>query len=350
MKIIADRQIPLLETLFAPVADLVLKSAHEFTRDNLKDAEILLVRSVTKVNASLIEGTAIKFIGSASAGFDHIDIDWLTQHKITWKHAPGSNAIAVGEYVLCCLAALFSDGILSQKPLRAGIIGVGNTGSQTLQHFSALGFDVICNDPPRALREPNFYSHALDELHECDLICIHTPLVKEGEFSTYHLINEDFLNALKPGCVILNASRGEVIDTRAILKYDSVHYCFDVWPHEPNIDLEILKRCLIATPHIAGHSIEAKLRASVQLYQQIQKIYSWPELPPQWQSLLAPDPFELWQWLKRDSWQEQLLKFFNPKKLTQTMQENLLKNPNDVAALFTELRASHKRHELKFYF
>lgn len=274
-KLIADEKIPLVTELFGPHAQIIRKSAAAITRDDLMDAQLLLIRSVTPVNAHLLQGTSIQWVGAASAGTDHIDREFLKQNNISLADALSCNAVAVAEYVVCCIAGLKQQGILTHSSLRAGVIGVGYVGAQVVEKLLSLGFEVICNDPPREKRNANFKSTPLDHFENLDLICLHSSLNTQPPFATYHLIDHAFLQRQKPGCVLLNAARGAVLDSQAALQNDHIHFCLDVWENEPHIQLDLLNKCILATPHIAGGTLEAKYRATFLLYQQAQKFFNW---------------------------------------------------------------------------
>ncbi|MGB6976081.1 MAG: 4-phosphoerythronate dehydrogenase, partial [Gammaproteobacteria bacterium] len=255
LKIIADQQIPWVTELFSAWGEVVQLPGRSIAHEHVVDADILLVRSITQVNQNLLQHSRIKFVGSSTAGTDHIDLAWLQHNHIAHATAKGSNAIAVAEYVVCCVAALQKQGLLTGNKLRAGVVGIGHVGTQVVQRLKTLGFEVLCNDPPRVQQEPGFISTPLTDFQNLDLICLHTPLTTTGEHSTHQLIGKDFLQRQQPGCVLLNAGRGEVIAVDDLWQYGQhLVWCFDVWPHEPNIDLPLVHQTKLATPHIAGYT------------------------------------------------------------------------------------------------
>lgn len=323
-KIVADDQIPLLDELFAEFV-LIKKPGEEIRPADLRDADMLWVRTVTEVNAPLLQNTRVRFVGTATAGYDHLDIDWLNQHGIAWGCALGANAVAVAEYVWCVVAALRTRGQLQGNRLRAGVIGVGHVGSQVARYLKQMGFQVILNDPPRAEQEPGFHSQPLLEFADLDLICVHTALTRVGRFPSYHLLDDAFFQRQKPGTVVINASRGAVIDTQVLLRQSALSLCLDVWENEPNISLELLRRALIATPHIAGYSIDAKRRASLELYRQAQKFFGLPD--KNIETILSPS--------------KDALTIFNPLEYTEKMRTLLLENPAEAAPRFLELRKQY---------
>ncbi len=263
MKIVADENIPLIENYFGQQGELILKPGREISRSDVIDADILLVRSVTKVNQALLENTSVTFVGSATSGADHLDTDWLDSNKIKWSVAESCNAMAVAEYVVCVIAALQKMQCLTQQKIRAAVVGVGRIGRLVAEKFRLLGFDVILCDPLRT----DIDSTPFEELSDFDLISFHVPLTKTGCYPTYHLVKKEFLQKQKKDCVLLNAARGEVFSFDQLKKYGrGLIWCLDVWEGEPNIDVEILERTLIATPHIAGYSLQSKYRGIEMIY------------------------------------------------------------------------------------
>ncbi len=191
MKIVVDNLIPLVDELFRDQI-LIKKPGQSIRREDLVDADILWVRTLTPVTPQLLQGTSIKFVGSATAGFDHIQTKWLEEQGIGWGYAPGSNAGAVAEYVDCCIAALQTQGLLNGNHLTAGIIGVGYAGSEVARHLSAQGFSLLLNDPPKQECDKSFQSVPLDQFKTVDLVCVHASLTNTGKFPSYHLLNDDF--------------------------------------------------------------------------------------------------------------------------------------------------------------
>lgn len=341
MKIVADVNIPLIEHYFGSSGELVLKSGREIVHDDLLDADILLVRSITKVNKDLLQGTPVKFVGSVVTGEDHLDTEWLNQARIAWATSKGCNATAVVEYVISAIAALELQGLFA-KNKRAGVVGVGIIGSQVVDKLKALGFDVLQYDPFRA-DEENFMSTSLEEFSDLDFITLHTPLTKTGKYPTYHMIGKNFLERQKPGCVLLNTSRGSVINFADLKKYGThLHWCLDVWRNEPNIDLDVLEKALIATPHIAGYSVQSKYRGIKMIYEAALQRKIIPdekitpvEFPTKTISFDKPP----------ETWQEVILKIFNPMQTSQQMKETLLQHKDT----FDHLRKNfNERYEFDF--
>ncbi|MFV9989004.1 MAG: 4-phosphoerythronate dehydrogenase [Coxiella endosymbiont of Dermacentor nuttalli] len=323
--ILVDDCIPFISELFGRWGKLILRSGTAIQKSDLKTVNVLLTRSITQVNATLLQKSTVEFIGSATAGFDHIDHEWLAKQPISWAYAPGANAIAVAEYVLHCVAFLRKKDLLPKRSLNAAVIGVGHVGRIVSDRLKKIGFSVVHNDPPRAVSEKEFVSVPLDSLTEMDLICLHTPLIKTGKFSTYHLINDIFLKKLRPGCVLLNAGRGAVINNQALLEHDHVIACLDVWENEPNINLNLLQKIVIGTPHIAGYSKAAKLRASLMIYKAFLKHFQLSDTP------CVEEPQQLSERTTLDvsecrTVEDVLLKIYDPGKETQIMSQLLIKH------------------------
>ncbi len=306
MKIVVDEQIPWVLELFVNHGILIKKPSDAISAKDLKDADLLVVRSVNKINRELLENSSIKMVASATAGFDHVDVEWLHQQKIHFAYSPGCNANAVAEYVICCFAKLIKMNYLKMEQ-RVGVIGVGEVGSRVVEKLCALNFSVLMNDPPREKRDANFRGQALSTFTNLDAICVHTPLSTRGEFPTYHLLDQNFLQNLKNNAVILNAGRGDVIDEKALLENESAKMCLDVWANEPHINYDLAKRCTIATPHLAGYSIQAKFRATFQIYKAAQKFFGWPSNPffPTFNR----------QIISATSWEDAVLQVLDPDKL-----------------------------------
>lgn len=331
MKIIADKEIPYVEYFFRGCGDLVLMDAESLTHRNLQTADMLLVRSVTKVNPNLFKGTKIKYVGSPTTGFDHFDVEWLKKAGIFWTVAPGCNATAVSQYVLCAIAGLQKKGFLANRNLRAGVIGVGRIGKQVAEKLEILGFKVLLCDPYRADNESTFESTQLEEFRDLDLITIHTPLTNEGPYPTYHMINYPFLFRQKENCILMNTSRGAVIQSNDLkMSGQQLIWCLDVFENEPNIDFGILDTALIATPHIAGYTVQSKMRGTEMLYQtflqnQIIPENSLEKLPVYVKTLQA----------KVTDWRDVLLQVYDPFATTAVMKEKVIEENGKA---FTLLR------------
>ena len=270
MKIVADENIPLLMECFGGIGQVVQRPGRSITAEDLQGADALLVRSVTQVNKPLLENSSLSFVGTCTAGLDHMDLDYLAERQIAAAHAPGCNATAVVEYVLAALDVLAErDGFDLQQRV-VGVVGKGEVGGRLYRTLDRLGVEVYANDPLCPPDESVRFLE-LDELIErCDVICLHTPLTTSGLHPTRHLINEPRLSAMKPGTILLNAGRGPVIDNGALksvlLKGQPLSVVLDVWESEPNPDPELIPLVDIATPHIAGYSLDAKISGTEMIY------------------------------------------------------------------------------------
>jgi erythronate-4-phosphate dehydrogenase len=274
MQIFADENMPLVQQFFAEIGNVTLFDGRRVTPATLQHADILLVRSVTEVNADLLALNAnLRFVGTATIGMDHIDHAFLAARGISFASAPGCNAQSVVEYVLSslwCLASKYQWDLASKT---VGIVGAGNIGSRLALALKALGISVLQCDPLRAVKDITFAHTEFESLcQQVDIISFHTPLCAEGKHPTRHMLNTQSLCLLKPDCAIINASRGAVIDNKALLQDLTTSglrrpVVLDVWEDEPRILTALLPYVDIATAHIAGHSIEGKARGTEMLYQ-----------------------------------------------------------------------------------
>lgn len=263
MRIVADENIPFIRQACAGLGEVRLLPGRAIRREDVRDADVLFVRSVTRVDAALLEGSRVRFVGTATIGADHVDAPALAALGIAFASAPGSNAVSVAEYVVAALLTLAERRRWYLAGMTLGIIGVGNVGSRVAARARALGLSVLLNDPPLARRGALREHAALpDLLAAADVVTVHVPLERDGADPTYHLIDEAFLRALKPGAALINTSRGAVHDTRALLASPPAALVLDVWEGEPRIDGALLQRCDLATPHIAGYSFDGKARGS----------------------------------------------------------------------------------------
>ena len=269
LKIVADENIILASEAFSSLGNVFLLPGRKITNKEVIDADILLVRSVTKVDKNLLNNSKVKFVGTATIGRDHIDQEYLTSQGIFFIDAAGCNADAVAEYVFTSLFEIASEKqfILSEKSI--GIIGVGNIGGRVSKLASSLGMKILKNDPPlKRLTKREDYIE-VDEILECDIITLHVPLNMDGNDKTFHLFDHQKLEKLKEDTILINASRGAVINNKALLEIknkNNLYTVLDVWENEPNINNDLLQKTNIATPHIAGYSYEGKVNGTVMLY------------------------------------------------------------------------------------
>ncbi len=265
MRLFVDREIRGAAEVFARFGDVTLFSGRALSRVELKHADVLLVRSVSRVNAALLDGTPVRIVGTATAGTDHLDLSYLQERGIEVFDAAGCNARAVAEYVLaCCLAA----GVLQQRPATAlsiGVIGYGNVGKQVAALFAALGMSCVINDPPLAAAGSTVAGATLEAALASDIVTVHVPLTDGGDHPTRGLLGAAELAAINDDALLINAARGGVVDERALLAWAQQReraIALDCWVGEPSIAPELLRRVTLATPHIAGHTIEARERAA----------------------------------------------------------------------------------------
>lgn len=281
MKIVADENMPYAQTLFGQLGDVSLVAGRKLNSALLADADALMVRSVTKVNQALLTDSKISFVGSATAGIDHIDDNWLREQGISFSGAPGCNAIAVVEYVFSALLMLAERNRFELKNKTVGIIGVGNVGSRLNDRLNTLGINTLLCDPPRARIDSSETFWPLEKLvKDADILTFHTPLYRDGQDKTFHMVDADLLSALPDNRILINASRGAVVDNIALLsalelgkKFSTI---LDVWEPEPELLLPLLGRVDIATPHIAGYTLEGKARGTTQIYQALSQHIGQP--------------------------------------------------------------------------
>jgi len=295
MKIVADGNIPFVRECFSSIGEVEIVGGREITREVVADAEALLVRSITAVNEELLSGSKVRFVATATIGFDHVDVEYLRRRNIGFASAPGSNANSAAEYVVAGLLEVGQENNVELEGKSIGIIGVGNVGSRVAKKCAALGMEVRLNDPPlqrykshspqgheehgefesALLRVEQFTGKseflAIEGLFECDFITLHTPLTFEGADKTHHLADDRFFRSLREGCVFVNASRGGVVDSgalkRGILGGRLGAVVLDVWENEPDIDVELLRMVDIGTPHIAGYSLDGKIAGMIMIYE-----------------------------------------------------------------------------------
>lgn len=270
MKIIADENIPFVAECFSSIGEVETVLGREIIPCVIADADALLVRSITPVGADLLADSKVRFVGTATIGFDHIDIEYLSQNKIGFASAPGSNANSAAEYVIAALLNIAKRHSIDLEGKSIGIIGVGNVGGRVAKKASALGMKTYLNDPPLQRQTGDLKYLPIEKLFDCDFITLHTPLTFEGEDKTFHLADDKFFKSLKKGCIFINASRGGVVDSSALKAaieesrlQATVH---DVWENEPNIDVELLEMVDIGTPHIAGYSLDGKIAGMIMIY------------------------------------------------------------------------------------
>lgn len=265
MKIVADQNIPLLDAFYADIGEVKKLSGREITRDDLIDCDVLIVRSVTKVNEALLSGTPVKFVGTCTIGLDHIDLTYLEEQGIQWANAPGCNANAVVQYVFSTMAALMPNW----QEKTVGIIGCGSIGTRLHSRFTQLGVKVSCYDP-FSTDDEQADLVTFDEVLKSDIITCHTPLTKTGPFPSFHLLDKTALEKIPKSALIINSCRGGVIDETALLDLlpeKQFKLAIDVWENEPQLNFTLLDQVDIATPHIAGYTLEGRENGTAMVYE-----------------------------------------------------------------------------------
>ncbi|AOA59992.1 4-phosphoerythronate dehydrogenase [Acinetobacter larvae] len=269
MNIIADENLALTDYFFADLGTVQQHAGRQLQAAQLKDAELLLVRSVTAVNQALLQGSAIKFVGSATIGTDHLDIDYLEQQQITWANAAGCNAQAVAEYVIAAILAVQPQQLYRGQQFCLGIVGLGNVGTRLARVAERLGWRVIAYDPFCQSTQTQQVSWQ-DVLAQSDAISIHVPLTHDGEHPTYHLFDQKALAQMPAHSMLINSARGAVVEEQALIENIMATgraVVLDVFEHEPKISQQLLSLLSLATPHIAGYSLEGKARGTQMIYE-----------------------------------------------------------------------------------
>ncbi|RRV05679.1 4-phosphoerythronate dehydrogenase PdxB [Pseudomonas sp. v388] len=280
MRIVADENIPLLDAFFSGFGEIRRLPGRSIDREAIADADILLVRSVTPVTAAMLEGSPVRFVGTCTIGTDHLDLDYLNQAGIRWSSAPGCNARGVVDYVLGSLLTLAEIEGVELRERTYGIVGAGQVGGRLLAVLKALGWNVLVCDPPRQAAEGGEFVSLEEIIRRCDVISLHTPLTRTGEQPTHHLFDAARLGQLKHGAWLINASRGAVVDNSALhdvlLDREDLQAVLDVWEGEPRVNVPLADLCVIATPHIAGYSLDGRQRGTAQIYQALCALLDQP--------------------------------------------------------------------------
>jgi erythronate-4-phosphate dehydrogenase len=281
MKIVADDKIPFLKGVLEPFCDVCYKKGSDITKEDLLDAQALITRTRTHCTQQLLEDTDIQFIATATIGYDHIDTGYCDKKGIKWTNAPGCNSGSVYQYLASVLVTISAKYKLDFSNMALGVVGVGNVGKKVVRLGEILGAQVYLNDPPRQRSEGTCGFVSLDGIiRECNIITLHTPLQKNGTDKTFHLIDENFLRKLHPDTILINSSRGEVIDNKALKKALKEKWIrggiLDVWETEPDVDEELLDLLDIATPHIAGYSTDGKANGTAMSVQALSKYFNLP--------------------------------------------------------------------------
>ncbi len=293
MKIVIDDKIPYIQGAFEPFATVDYLPGAKIGNAQLKDADALITRTRTKCNKDLLKGTSVKFIATATIGYDHIDVDYCKQNGIAWTNAPGCNSGSVLQYIASVLSWLILEKHKDLSKLTIGVVGAGNVGGKVVKLCRALGIKVLVNDPPRALKEGPQGFVSFDELLEqADIITFHVPLERETAFPTFHMVNAVSLSKMKKQAVLINSSRGEVVNNAEVLsaiqKGLISNLVLDVWENEPEIMPDLLEAVDHGTPHIAGYSADGKANGTQMSVHAIAKFFGLPLLD--WSPENVPEP------------------------------------------------------------
>ena len=344
MKIIADENIPCARQAFASLGEVTLLPGRGMRHEQVRDADILLVRSVTRVDRALLEGSRVRFVGSATIGFDHVDRDYLQAQGIGFSTAPGSNATSAAEYVVSALMVLAERRGLDLADMSTGIIGGGNVGSRVRRRLEALGMHCLVNDPPLRAQGGHDDFVDLERVLQTDVISVHVPLTRSGPHSTFHLVNAGFLARLKPGAVFINTARGSVADNAALdelLKHrKDLAVVLDVWEGEPAINTGLLEKVDLGTPHIAGYSLDGKLRGTEMIYRAACEFLG---VPAQWSAAaeLPPGPLLDLAGGGLDAARDAVLQCYDVRADDARLRQSLALPSNERAACFDRLRKEY---------
>lgn len=345
MKLIIDENISYAKEAFSQFGEVVLVHGRKITDEIVKDADALIVRSITNVNEQLLYKSKLKFVGTATIGTDHIDAEYLKGRNIEFADASGCNAAAVAEYVLTSLAEAVVNNNLFFKDLKIGVIGVGNIGSRISKYVNALGMTVIKNDPPLKRKTGDNSFKEIDDALKADIITFHVPLNQGGVDNTFHLIDYNRLVSVRDNCILINTSRGSVVDNtdlEKILHNKNINVILDVWENEPSIKTDLLKKAFLTSPHVAGYSLEGKVNGTTMIYSALCKFLNEKEM---WKPQLPKVEKE--EILINDvSGREEVLRnifrhVYDLRIDNENMKKMLAMNSNDAAFHFDLLRKNY---------
>ncbi len=345
MNIIIDENISYAQEAFKQFGKVNLLHGRKITSRELKDADVLIVRSITKVNEELLKDTPVKFVGTATIGTDHIDLEYLKSRNIYFSDAKGCNADAVAEYVFTSIFKIAAEQNISLKDKTIGVVGVGNIGSRIVRLSKAIGLNVLMNDPPLKRISNRIDFVPLDKIYDADIITMHVPLNKEGEDKTVHLFNSENLKKIKDKSIFINASRGQVVDNLALSKIignKNLNVVLDVWENEPDINIELLGKVKFASPHIAGYSLEGKVNGTVMIYNALCKFLN---VSPSWQPILPEVTNSIIESKQKNNTEQELNGLFNAVydiKRDDDQMRNIIDIPdNDRPKYFDSLRKNY---------
>ncbi|MCL1868579.1 MAG: 4-phosphoerythronate dehydrogenase [Paludibacter sp.] len=347
MHIVIDSNIPFITGSLDRVEQVEYLPYTEITNEKLRntDASAIIIRTRTVCDEKLLKDTKVRFIASATAGFDHIDTQYCQSKGIKWVNAPACNALAVAQYIASVLSFFIRRGRIATQGKTIGIVGVGAVGSRVEKLAKQMGFNVLLNDPPRARAEGNEGFVSLDKICEkADIITFHTPLTMEGEDKTFHLAGKDFFEKLQKKPIIINTARGEIIDSKVLtqrIRVRKISYLvIDCWENEPAIDTNLLAMTTLATPHIAGYSADGKANATEQCVRAVSKFFNLNR--DSWKAANLPQPVFL------PKMQHMKLEYFYLKTFDIERETQILKS---APQLFEQQRSFIPlRREPKAYF
>lgn len=338
MKILADATLPDLQMVFLKHFELSVYHNLNQLQELLPLHDVLLCRSTLPVNENLLKHNKLSCLATASSGTDHIDSELLYSKNIQLFDAKGSNAVSVADYVIASL--MYLDKTYNLHPKKAVIIGMGAVGSIVFRRLQLLNMEIATYDPRRSLRDPDFKSCLWDKIFDADLICIHANLHNEQPFPSLGLLSKETFSLLKPGAIIINASRGGIVCENALLNSKNpLYYCTDVFMNEPDINPDIVSYATLCTPHIAGHSIEAKKEAVLMVSDKIHHYFGLPVSERTHQTKITFSS-------TNEPWQEQILNLYTPETETLALKTATIKKET-----FQQLRKNHQyRHNMDHLF
>ena len=344
MKVIADPNIAAVEEAFSDLGDVQLVPGRKWTPSLVRHADVLLVRSVTRVDARLLQGSRARFVGTATSGVDHVDREYLARRDIAFAAAPGSNAQAVAEYVASAILVLAEARGLRLTKATAGVIGGGRVGSRVIRLFSALGIRCLVNDPPLADTSGDARYRPLDEALAADIVTLHVPLASQGPYPTQGLIGREALSQMKSDVILINTARGGIVDESALkqrlARQEHMATVIDCWEGEPHIDPELASRSTLSTPHIAGYSADAKLRATSMLHAAACELFA---IPGRW-SASSPMGREITLASRspEEAQREAVLLAYDVREDDRTLRACLSGTRGALGRSFDALRANHR--------
>jgi len=345
MNLIVDENIVFATEAFSSLGTAKLVNGRNINRKVIKDADVLIVRSITTVNEELLRGSKVKFVGTATIGTDHVDLNYLSKNNIQFADAKGCNADSVAEYVFTALLKVASEKKIPLREKSIGVVGIGNIGSRVVRIAESFGMKVLKNDPPLEREGIGINYVELDEVLQADIITLHVPMIEVGIDKTLHLLNEANLPQIKNGTILLNTSRGGVVDNSNLLNESNrkeLEIVLDVWENEPSIHTKLLTRTKIATPHIAGYSFEGKVNGTKMIYNSLCKFL---KSQPNWQPDISMNETNELKLPEGKSLEEKLYKLFSSIYNIDNDDELMRKISNlaqrDQSAYFDSLRKNY---------